>query len=77
MAETSSHTSTSPGPAPARGTVEVGLVQSLGLLEAWTIGVGTMIGAGIFVLPGFIIAAAGPAAVLSFPLGGVVAPFMI
>ena len=51
------------------------LVQSLGLLEAWTIGVGTMIGAGIFVLPGFIIAAAGPAAVLSFLLGGTVALF--
>lgn len=60
---------TPPTPAP----VEVELVQSLGLLEAWTIGVGTMIGAGIFVLPGFIIARTGPAAVLSFLLGGVVA----
>ena len=54
---------------------EVELAQSLGLPEALTIGVGTMIGAGIFVLPGFIIAEVGPAAVLSFLLGGVIALF--
>ncbi len=53
--------------------VEVELAQTLGLSEAMTIGVGTMIGAGIFVLPGFIIAEAGPAAVVSFLLGGVIA----
>ncbi len=57
------------------GVIEVELAQSLGLSEALTIGIGTMIGAGIFVLPGFIIAKAGPAAVLSFALGGVVALF--
>ena len=55
--------------------VEVELAQSLGLLEAVTIGVGTMIGAGIFVLPGFIVAEVGPAAILSFLLGGVIALF--
>lgn len=53
--------------------VEVELAQSLGLFEALAIGIGTMIGAGIFVLPGFIIAEVGPAAVLSFLLGGVIA----
>jgi len=62
----------SPGSGSAE-TVEVELAQSLGLPEALTIGVGTMIGAGIFVLPGFIIAKVGPAAVLSFFLGGVIA----
>jgi len=55
--------------------VEVELAQGLGLMEALTIGIGTMIGAGIFVLPGIIIAKAGPAAVLSFLLGGVIALF--
>lgn len=55
--------------------VEVELAKGLGLTEALTIGIGTMIGAGIFVLPGFIIAKAGPAAVLSFFLGGCVALF--
>ena len=59
--------------SPAPQTVEVELAQSLGLVEALTIGVGTMIGAGIFVLPGFVIAEVGPAAVLSFFLGGVIA----
>ncbi|MGD2120710.1 MAG: universal stress protein [Gemmatimonadota bacterium] len=64
--------------APGQGDgssepVEVELAQSLGLAEALTIGIGTMIGAGIFVLPGFIVAEVGPAAVLSFLLGGVIA----
>lgn len=77
MAEPQPHPPPSGGAATpsAPGVVEVELVQSLGLLEASTIGIGTMIGAGIFVLPGFIVAAAGPAAVLSFLLGGVVALF--
>ncbi|MFH1765473.1 MAG: amino acid permease [Gemmatimonadota bacterium] len=57
----------------ASDTVEVELAQSLGLLEALAIGIGTMIGAGIFVLPGFILAEVGPAAVLSFLLGGIIA----
>jgi len=61
------------GGSDAGETVEVELAQSLGLSEALTIGVGTMIGAGIFVLPGFIIAEVGPAAVLSFFLGGLIA----
>ncbi|MEZ3114433.1 amino acid permease [Halobaculum sp. MBLA0147] len=46
------------------------LAKDLGLLSALTIGVGTMIGAGIFVLPGQAAAAAGPAVALSFVIGG-------
>lgn len=63
-----------PRPDPTgTGVIEVELAQSLGLFEAVTIGIGTMIGAGIFVLPGFIVQKTGPAAVAAFALGGVVA----
>ncbi|RRJ31471.1 amino acid permease [Halocatena pleomorpha] len=51
------------------------LAKDLGLLSVLTIGVGTMIGAGIFVLPGEAAAAAGPAVALSFILGGVISLF--
>ncbi|WP_135852579.1 amino acid permease [Halorussus salinus] len=51
------------------------LAKDLGLLAALTIGVGTMIGAGIFVLPGQAAAAAGPAVALSFVVGGVISLF--
>jgi amino acid transporter/nucleotide-binding universal stress UspA family protein len=51
------------------------LAKDLGPLAALTIGVGTMIGAGIFVLPGQAAAAAGPAVALSFVIGGVIALF--
>lgn len=49
------------------------LAKDLGPLAALTIGVGTMIGAGIFVLPGVAAAEAGPLVILSFIVGGVVA----
>jgi amino acid transporter/nucleotide-binding universal stress UspA family protein len=49
------------------------LAKDLGPLAALTIGVGTMIGAGIFVLPGDAIDQAGWFAVLSFILGGGIA----
>jgi amino acid transporter/nucleotide-binding universal stress UspA family protein len=49
------------------------LAKDLGPLAALTIGVGTMIGAGIFVLPRQAISDAGSFAVLSFLLGGVIA----
>ena len=55
------------------GVVEVELAQGLGLAEALTIGIGTMVCAGIFVLPGIVIAKTGPGALLSFLLGGLVA----
>jgi amino acid transporter/nucleotide-binding universal stress UspA family protein len=51
------------------------LAKDLGPLAALTIGVGTMIGAGIFVLPGDAISQAGSFAVASFVLGGVIAMF--
>lgn len=51
------------------------LAKDLGLLSALTIGVGTMIGAGIFVLPGQAAAAAGPAVAVSFVIGGIISLF--
>ncbi|MDJ1431283.1 amino acid permease [Halostagnicola sp. A-GB9-2] len=49
------------------------LARDLGFVEAYTLGLGTMIGAGIFVLPGIVADAAGPASMISFAIGGVVA----
>jgi len=49
------------------------LAKDLGPLAALTIGVGTMIGAGIFILPGNAIEQAGWFAVVSFLLGGAIA----
>ncbi len=49
------------------------LARDLGFLEAYTLGLGTMIGAGIFVLPGIVAEAAGPASMVSFAIGGVIA----
>jgi amino acid transporter len=51
------------------------LAKDLGPLAALTIGVGTMIGAGIFVLPGTAVLRAGPLAAITFVLGGVIALF--
>ncbi|MFW6376578.1 MAG: amino acid permease [archaeon] len=48
------------------------LARDLGFLEAYTIGLGTMIGAGIFVLPSIAADQAGPASMVSFAIGGVV-----
>ena len=49
------------------------LAKDLGLLSALMIGIGTMIGAGIFVLPGVAASAAGPIVVVSFIIGGLIA----
>lgn len=49
------------------------LERTIGLVGGLTIGIGTMIGAGIFVFPGLAAANAGPAAALSFGIGGVIA----
>ena len=49
------------------------LERTIGLVGGLTIGIGTMIGAGIFVFPGLAAGNAGPAASLSFAIGGVIA----
>src|SRR6056297_2006118 len=47
----------------------------LGLLDATMVGMGAMIGAGIFVLTGLAADIAGPAAILVFVLNGIVTAF--
>ncbi|MDI3539611.1 MAG: hypothetical protein PWQ52_734 [Methanolobus sp.] len=56
--------------ATIRTTERLG--RSLGFFQTFAIGTGTMIGAGIFILPGIAISAAGPAAILSFLFGGII-----
>jgi amino acid transporter/nucleotide-binding universal stress UspA family protein len=48
------------------------LIRELGLKEALAIGLGTMIGAGIFVLPGIVVERAGQAAAISYLLAGLI-----
>ncbi|MGH7550246.1 MAG: amino acid permease, partial [Gemmatimonadota bacterium] len=61
------------GPPPAADSRSgVGLVRELGLLDITMVGVGAMIGAGIFVLTGIAAGEAGPALILAFALNGVV-----
>jgi amino acid transporter/nucleotide-binding universal stress UspA family protein len=54
---------------------EVTLSRDLGLFDITMIGVGAMIGAGIFVLTGVAAGKAGPALVLAFLLNGIVTSF--
>jgi len=63
---------TDPGDVPvsAAGTE---LERSIGGLGGTAIGVEIMIGAGIFVFPGLAAGRAGPAAMISFALGAVIA----
>jgi len=49
------------------------LERTLGFLEAMTLGGGTMIGAGIFILPGIAARNAGPASSISYAIAGLVA----
>ena len=51
------------------------LSRDLSLFDITMIGVGAMIGAGIFVLTGIAAGAAGPALVLSFALNGIITIF--
>ncbi len=54
---------------------EVRLAREMTTLDATLIGVGAMIGAGIFVLIGIAAGVAGPAIILSFILNGIIAVF--
>jgi len=58
---------------PNQPTVEITLTRDLGLFDITMIGVGAMIGAGIFVLTGIAAGHAGPALLLAFILNGLVA----
>lgn len=49
------------------------LDRTLGLPQALAIGIGTMVGAGIFVFPGLAAGQAGPAATVSFAIGAIIA----
>jgi amino acid transporter/nucleotide-binding universal stress UspA family protein len=49
------------------------LERTLGFVEAMTLGGGTMIGAGIFILPGIAAESAGPASAISYAIAGFVA----
>ena len=53
-------------------TKQTTFARDLGLFDATMIGVGAMIGAGIFVLTGIAAGVAGPASLLSFALNGAV-----
>jgi amino acid transporter/nucleotide-binding universal stress UspA family protein len=57
------------------GHGEVTLARTLGLFDAIMIGVGAMIGAGVFVLTGIAAGEAGPAAIIAFALNGIVTMF--
>jgi amino acid transporter/nucleotide-binding universal stress UspA family protein len=52
---------------------EVHLSREMGVMDATLIGVGAMIGAGIFVLTGIAAGVAGPALIITFSLNGIVA----
>jgi len=65
-----------PEAVTAEATIHDGdteLERTIGLVGGLAIGIGTMIGAGIFVFPGIAAGDAGPAAALSFVIGGVIA----
>ena len=52
---------------------QIKLNRTLGLTNTLTLGIGTMIGAGIFILPSIAADRAGPAASISYLIGGLIA----
>src|SRR5690606_41255861 len=62
-------------PANSEHHAEVSFARSLGLFDATMIGLGVMLGAGIFVLIGVASGVAGPAALLVFGANAVVTLF--
>lgn len=50
-------------------------MEGLSMLSAVAFAVGTMIGAGVFVLSGLVIDIAGPSAILSYTIGGIIIIF--
>lgn len=56
----------------SNGSNKTTFARDLGLFDATMIGVGAMIGAGIFVLTGLASGEAGPASIMAFALNGVV-----
>ena len=61
--------------ADSSGGVETELSRDMGLLPITFIGIGAMIGAGVFALTGQAAGLAGPALMLAFLLNGIVASF--
>jgi amino acid transporter/nucleotide-binding universal stress UspA family protein len=59
--------------APGDGSGSQELSRDLGFFAVFTTATGTMIGAGIFVLPGIAAETAGPGAAISFLLAGLIA----
>ncbi len=60
-------------PQDPKANARTRLARDLGLGAAMSVGVGTMIGAGIFVLPGIMASKAGPAVLVSFASCGLIA----
>ncbi len=58
---------------PSHGSAKITLSRDMSLLDITMIGVGAMIGAGIFVLTGLAAGHAGPGLILAFGLNGIIA----